>query len=130
MYKLLFSLIALNWFLFPIQALAQSDIPNTEPTFRATFWGDDREKVKEFEKTKLFIDHENILVYKDSAFGVDVLIKYLFKEDSLYEANYVVIEDFDFEEALRDIHIEIDGLNAEAAELAATIKKNLEELIV
>jgi type I restriction enzyme M protein len=39
-------------------------------------------------------------------------------------------EDFDFEEALRDIHIEIDGLNAEAADLAATIKKNFEELIV
>lgn len=39
-------------------------------------------------------------------------------------------EDFDFEEALRDIHIEIDGLNAEAAELAATIKKNFEELIL
>jgi type I restriction enzyme M protein len=39
-------------------------------------------------------------------------------------------EDFDFEEALRDIHIEIDGLNAEAVELAATIKKNFEELIV
>lgn len=39
-------------------------------------------------------------------------------------------EDFDFEEALRDIHIEIEGLNAEAAELAATIKKNFEELIV
>ena len=39
-------------------------------------------------------------------------------------------EDFDFEEALRDIHIEIEGLNNEAAELAATIKKNFEELIV
>jgi len=39
-------------------------------------------------------------------------------------------EDFDFEEALRDIHIEIDGLNAEAVELAVTIKKNFEELIV
>ncbi len=39
-------------------------------------------------------------------------------------------EDFDFEEALRDIHIEIDGLNVEAVELAATIKKNFEELFV
>lgn len=39
-------------------------------------------------------------------------------------------EDFDFEETLHDIHIEIDGLNAEAVELAATIKKNFEELIV
>ncbi|MFC2966844.1 class I SAM-dependent DNA methyltransferase [Acidimangrovimonas pyrenivorans] len=38
-------------------------------------------------------------------------------------------EDFDFEEAMRDIQIEIDGLNAEAVELAATIKKNFEELI-
>ena len=39
-------------------------------------------------------------------------------------------EDFDFEETLRDIHIEIEGLNSEATELAATIKKNFEELIV
>jgi type I restriction enzyme M protein len=37
-------------------------------------------------------------------------------------------EDFDFEEALRDIHIELDDLNSEAAQLAATIKKNFEEL--
>jgi type I restriction enzyme M protein len=35
---------------------------------------------------------------------------------------------FDFEEALRDIHIELEGLNAEAVELAAKIKKNFEEL--
>ena len=35
---------------------------------------------------------------------------------------------FDFEEALRDIHIELEGLNAEAIELAAKIKKNFEEL--
>lgn len=37
-------------------------------------------------------------------------------------------EDFEFEAALRDIHIEIEGLNAEAVELAATIKKNFAEL--
>jgi len=37
-------------------------------------------------------------------------------------------EDFDFEEALRDIHVELDDLNAEAVQLAATIKKNFEEL--
>ena len=36
--------------------------------------------------------------------------------------------DFDFEDALRDIHVELEGLNAEAAELAATIKKNFKEL--
>lgn len=39
-------------------------------------------------------------------------------------------EGFDFDEALRDIHIEIEGLNAEAVELAARIKTNFEELVV
>ena len=37
-------------------------------------------------------------------------------------------EDFDFKEALREIHEELDELNAEAATLAATIKENFEEL--
>src|SRR5690606_9732296 len=37
-------------------------------------------------------------------------------------------EDFDFEEALREIHVELEDLNAEAAKLAATIKRNFEEL--
>jgi len=39
-----------------------------------------------------------------------------------------VDENFDFEEALRDIHVELEDLNAEAAQLAAKIKKNFEEL--
>jgi len=37
-------------------------------------------------------------------------------------------DEFDFEEALRDIHIELEGLNAEAADLAKTIQKNFLEL--
>ena len=37
-------------------------------------------------------------------------------------------EGFDFEEALREIHVELEDLNAEAVQLAATIKKNFEEL--
>jgi type I restriction enzyme M protein len=37
-------------------------------------------------------------------------------------------EDFDFEEALREIHVELEDLNAEAEKLAATIKRNFEEL--
>ncbi len=39
-----------------------------------------------------------------------------------------VDEDFDFEEVLREIHVELEGLNAESVGLAATIKKNFEEL--
>ena len=37
-------------------------------------------------------------------------------------------EDFDFEESLREIHTELEDLNTEAVRLAATIKKNFEEL--
>jgi type I restriction enzyme M protein len=37
-------------------------------------------------------------------------------------------EDFDFEETLREIHVELAGLNEEAAELASTIQKNFEEM--
>ena len=37
-------------------------------------------------------------------------------------------EDFDFEEALRAVHIELNGLNDEAAKLAAQIARNFEEL--
>jgi type I restriction enzyme M protein len=36
-----------------------------------------------------------------------------------------VDEDFDFEEALRSIHIDLKGLNEEAAELAARIARKL-----
>lgn len=36
-------------------------------------------------------------------------------------------EDFDFEEALCEIHVELEDLNAEAVQLAATIKRNFEE---
>jgi type I restriction enzyme M protein len=37
-------------------------------------------------------------------------------------------ENFDFEETLRDIHIELASLNEEAVKLAETIQKNFEEL--
>ena len=37
-------------------------------------------------------------------------------------------EDFDFEETLRRIHIDLKGLNEEAAELAVRIARNFEEL--
>jgi type I restriction-modification system DNA methylase subunit len=37
-------------------------------------------------------------------------------------------ENFDFEEALRNIHVELEDLNAESVKLAATIKRNFEEL--
>ena len=38
-------------------------------------------------------------------------------------------EDFDFEEALRSIHVDLQELNKEAVELTARIARNLEELV-
>jgi type I restriction enzyme M protein len=40
-----------------------------------------------------------------------------------------VDEDFDFEETMRDLYLELKGLTEEAAELAKTIARNFEELI-
>ena len=37
-------------------------------------------------------------------------------------------ENFDFEEALREIHVGLEDLNAEAAKLAEIIRKNFKEL--
>ena len=37
-------------------------------------------------------------------------------------------DDFDFEEVLRNIHVELEDLKVEAAQLAVKIKKNFEEL--
>ena len=37
-------------------------------------------------------------------------------------------ENFDFEEALRDIHVELEGLNEEAVALAGQIAQNFKEL--
>jgi type I restriction enzyme M protein len=53
---------------------------------------------------------------------------------SLTPGSYVGIapeevdEEFDFEEALREIHVELQDLNSEAVELASTIARNFEEL--
>jgi type I restriction enzyme M protein len=38
-------------------------------------------------------------------------------------------EDFDFEDALRSLHIDLRGLNEEAVELAARITRNFQELV-
>ena len=61
--------------------------------------------------------------------------KELAKNDwSLTPGRYVGVapeeedEDFDFEEALREIHLELQGLNEESAALAARIARNFEEL--
>jgi len=71
---------------------------------------------------------------------VEGLVKLVDKEEieandwSLTPGRYVGVapevedDDFDFEETLRDIHIELKDLNEEAVVLATQIQKNFEEL--
>jgi type I restriction enzyme M protein len=79
--------------------------------------------------------------FPDATFrNVEGLVKLVTKAEitahdwSLTPGRYVgvapeeVDEDFDFEETLRSIHIDLQGLNEEAAKLASQITKNFEEL--
>jgi type I restriction enzyme M protein len=57
------------------------------------------------------------------------------KDWSLSPGRYVGVdtssdEDFDYEERLAEIHIELEGLNEEAFELAKTISVNFKELAI
>ncbi|UKL00597.1 N-6 DNA methylase [Brevibacillus brevis] len=94
-------------------------------------------KVRYFHKQALWLTQRfPDGVYRD----VEGLVKLVGKEEleanewSLTPGRYVgvapekVDEDFDFEEALRDIHVELEGLNAEAIELATKIMQNFKEL--
>ena len=56
------------------------------------------------------------------------------KDWSLSPGRYVGVDaapedDFDYEERLKEIHIELEGLNEEAAALAKTISENFKSLL-
>jgi len=89
--------------------------------------------------------HKQVVWLKDRFPDVELvdvlgLVKVVSKADieaadwSLTPGRYVGVapqeedEDFDFEETIRDIHIELAGLNVEATELAKTIQENLKEM--
>ena len=59
-----------------------------------------------------------------------IVVKCSADEDLFNEFNFKneEDEDFDFEEVLREIHVELEDLNAESMQLAAAIKRNFEEL--
>ena len=57
------------------------------------------------------------------------------KDWSLSPGRYVGLDtatddDFDYEERLNEIHIELEGLNEEATELAKIISENYKELAI
>ncbi len=101
------------------------------------------ETVEALRKTRYFVKQADWLQdrFPDAALrDVEGLVKLVDRDKmkshdwSLTPGRYVgvapeeVNEDFDFEEALRSIHIDLKGLNEEAAQLMALIAKNFEEL--
>ncbi|SFJ78145.1 type I restriction-modification system subunit M [Thermoflavimicrobium dichotomicum] len=116
--------------------------------------GANRKKLKEVEKTRKALVEQlkqvryfhKHAVWLTERFpeaclrDVEGLVKLVDKSEleandwSLTPGRYVGVapeekdEDFDFEEELRQIHDELEELNAEAAELAETIRRNFKEL--
>lgn len=89
--------------------------------FKQAHWLQDRfpdAELRDVEGLVKLVDHEELAA----------------NDWSLTPGRYVGVapeeedEDFDFEEALRDIHIELADLNEEAVTLATQIQKNFEEL--
>jgi type I restriction-modification system DNA methylase subunit len=92
------------------------------------------------EYAKLGQDRDGENKAKAELQAVPGLVKLVDREEieaadwSLTPGRYVGVappeedQDFDFEQALRDIHTELADLNKETAELAAKIQKNFEEL--
>ncbi len=101
------------------------------------------EAVEALRKPRYFIKQADWLQerFPDATLrDVEGLVKLVTRDDikghdgSLTPGRYVGIapeevdEDFDFEETLRSIHIDLKGLNEEAVELASKIARNFEEL--
>ena len=104
---------------------------------------DRQHAVQQLKKVRYFWKQANWLTERFPAGklrNVEGLVKLVTMDEiaandwSLTPGRYVgvtpeeVDEDFDFEETLREIHVELEDLNAEATKLAAVIKKNFKEL--
>ena len=103
-----------------------------------------RDAVEQLRTTRYFVRQADWLQdrFPDTELrDVDGLVKLVHRDEieahdwSLTPGRYVGVapeeedEDFDFEETLRAIHVELAGLNDEAAELAGEIARNIEALI-
>ena len=76
-----------------------------------------------------FVGRQVLIEVGDSDFRVDLLFYHLQLRRYVVVAPGEEDEDFDFKETLLEIHVELEGLNADAAELAANITRNLEVLV-
>ena len=124
---------------------SKSDDWNSREVNSARRKADDCRKVlvNQLKEVRYFWKHGDGLISRfpdGKLVDVEGLVKLVDREEieendwSLTPGRYVGVapeeedEDFDFEEAMRNIHVELADLNNESTELAATIQKNFEEL--
>lgn len=100
-------------------------------TVQCELWFLNRGKPEAYRGKVLMIDARNIfrkVTRKIFDFSPEIEAN----DWSLTPSRYVGVaseeEDEDFDETLREIHVELEDLNAEAVQLAAIIKNNFEEL--
>ena len=60
--------------------------------FRNTKWGMSIDEVKQSEKAEQYLQRENVLGYKDQLLDLDVSCNYLFVDNQLFRASYVINE--------------------------------------
>lgn len=127
-----------------LEARKSDDWPGTDVTrARKTLEVARSEAVEALRKPRYFVKQADWLQdrFPDATLrDVEGLVKLVRRDEieahdwSLTPGRYVGVapeeidEDFDFEETLRSIHIDLKGLNEEAVGLAARIAKNFEEL--
>jgi hypothetical protein len=61
-----------------------------KPDFRSAFWGDSMETVKEHEEGEPVHETTDILGYKESVAGLKMLVGYIFTQNKLTRAKYIV----------------------------------------
>ena len=118
----------------------EADLWKVADNLRANSWGP---AVEALRRTRHFVHQADWLQerFPDARLrDVEGLVKLVERGEveahdwSLTPGRYVGVapeeedEDFDFEEALRSIHLDLKGLNEEAENLAARIARNFEEL--
>ena len=63
--------------------------------FRQSFWGMNQERVKETESSSPTDEKPNIITYDGEFQGMPVIVGYLFEEDKLVRAGYLMTEKYD-----------------------------------
>lgn len=70
-------------------------VGSSNTNFRQTTWGMSRDEVKSIESGTPISDNENVLLYEQDYLGIPAQMGYVFKDDKLVKAAYLLRENHD-----------------------------------